>query len=87
MITVGSLEVAWKLLVNGIYFRGYRFHTEHFQEVGVDAVCPRYSGIGYTSYRACRDRPPKYYIYTGDYKGTEHIYRVEKCLAKPRTAY
>ena len=55
VITVGSLEVARKLLVNGIRFGGYRFHTEHFWEVGADAVCPRCSGIGHTSYRACGD--------------------------------
>jgi hypothetical protein len=53
VVTVGSLEEARIMLINGLRFGGHRFQTEHFWQLGADCVCPRCCGIGHTSYRAC----------------------------------
>ena len=83
---VGSLEEARKMLINGLRFGGSRYRTEHYWELGANCVCPRCCGIGHVSYKAYGDRPPCYYIYTGDYKGTDHTYRVVSYQVKARVA-
>jgi hypothetical protein len=87
VVTVGSLEEARKMLINGLRFGGHRFSIEHFWQLGADSVCPRCCGIGHTSYRAYGDQPPCYYIYAGNYKGIEHAYKVITCQAKTGIAY
>ena len=86
VVTVGSLEEARKMLINGLRFGGRRFSTEHFWQLGADSVCPRCCGIGHTSYRACGDRPPCCYICAGNHEGTEHVCKVTTCQAKTGTA-
>jgi hypothetical protein len=55
VVTVGSLEEARIMLINGLCFGGCRFSMEHFWQLGVDSVYPRCYGIGHASYRACGD--------------------------------
>lgn len=55
VITVGSLEEAWRLLINGIQFRGSCYRTEPYWETGVDTVCPRCCQLGHRSFKACGD--------------------------------
>jgi hypothetical protein len=86
VVTVGSLEEARKMLINGLRFGGRRFSTEHFWQLGADSVCPRCCGIGHTSYRACGDRPPCCYICAGNHEGIEHACKVITCQAKTGTA-
>jgi hypothetical protein len=86
VVTVGSLEEARTMLINGLRFGGRRFSTEHFWQMGADSVCPRCCGIGHTSYRACGDRPPCCYICAGNHEGTEHACKVTTCQAKTGTA-
>lgn len=69
VITVGSLEEAQKLLINGIRFGGSRFRTENYWEVGVDTVCPRCCRLGHRSFRACGDHQPCCFICAGPMKG------------------
>ncbi|ODM14627.1 hypothetical protein SI65_09972 [Aspergillus cristatus] len=47
VITVGSLEEAWRLLINGIRFGGSRYKTEQYWETGVDTICPRCCQLGH----------------------------------------
>jgi len=82
VVTVGSLEEARTMLINGLRFGGRRFSTEHFWQMGADSVCPRCCGIGHTSYRACGDRPPCCYICAGNHEGIEHACKVITCHAK-----
>jgi hypothetical protein len=82
VVTVGSLEEARTMLINGLRFGGRRFSTEHFWQLGADSVCPRCCGIGHTSYRACGDRPPCCYICAGNHEGREHACKVTTCQAK-----
>lgn len=70
VITVGSLEEARKILINGIRFGVSRYHTEHYWELGADTVCPRCCGIGHKSFRACGDRPPCCFICAGACDGS-----------------
>jgi hypothetical protein len=86
VVTVGSLEEARTMLINGLRFGGRRFSTEHFWQMGADSVCPRCCGIGHTSYRACGDRPPCCYICAGNHEGIEHACKVITCQAKTGTA-
>ena len=86
VVTVGSLEEARTMLINGLRFGGHRFQTEHFWQLGADCVCPRCCGIGHTSYRACGNRPPCCYICAGNHEGTEHACKVITCQAKAGTA-
>lgn len=86
VITVGSLEEARRLLVNGIRFGGSRYRTEHYWEVGVDTVCPRCCHLGHRSFRACGDHQPCCFICAGSHEGNEHICRVVDCSSKPGTA-
>lgn len=85
VITVGSLEEARKLLINGIRFGGSRYRTEQYWETGVDTVCPRCCQLGHRSFKACGDRPPCCFICAGPHEGTEHVCRVVDCPAKPGT--
>lgn len=73
---MGSLEEARKLLAYGIRFRGSRYRTEHYGEVGVDIVCPLCSRLGDRSFKACGSNPLYCFIYTGPYEGNEHTCRV-----------
>jgi hypothetical protein len=82
VITVGSLEEARNLRVNGIRFGGSRFRTEHYWELGLDTICPKCCGIGHRSFRACGDRPPKCYICAGPHEGADHTCTVTTCTAK-----
>jgi hypothetical protein len=86
VVTVGTLEEARKMLINGLRFGGHRFHTEHYWELGADCVCPRCCGIGHVSYRACGDRPPRCYICAGDHEGIVHACKVVNCQAKAGAA-
>lgn len=86
VITVGSLEEARRLLINGIRFGGSRYKTEQYWETGVDTVCPRCCQMGHRSFKACGDRPPRCFICAGPHEGTEHVCRVVDCPAKPGTA-
>ena len=86
VVTVGSLEEARKMLINGLRFGGSRYRTEHYWELGVDCVCPRCCGIGHVSYKACGDRPPRCYICAGDHEGTDHACRVVSCQVKAGVA-
>ncbi|ODM16205.1 hypothetical protein SI65_08204 [Aspergillus cristatus] len=86
VITVGSLEEARRLLINGIRFGGSRYKTEQYWETGVDTVCPRCCQLGHRSFKACGDRPPCCFICAGPHEGTEHVCRVVDCPAKPGTA-
>jgi hypothetical protein len=86
VITVGSLEEARKLLINGIRFGGSRYRTEHYWEVGVDTVCPRCGHLGHRSFKACGSNPPCCFICAGAHEGHEHTCRVVNCPAKPGTA-
>jgi len=47
VITVGSLEEARRLLINGIQFGGSHYRTEQYWETGVDTVCPRCCQLGH----------------------------------------
>ena len=86
VITVGSLEEARRLLINGIRFGGSRYRTEQYWETGVDTVCPRCCQLGHRSFKACGDRPPCCFICAGPHEGTEHVCRVVDCPAKPGSA-
>jgi len=86
VITVGSLDEARRLLINGIRFGGSRYKTEQYWETGVDTVCPRCCQLGHRSFKACGDRPPCCFICAGPHEGTEHACRVVDCPAKPGTA-
>lgn len=86
VITVGSLEEARRLLINGIRFGGSRYKTEQYWETGVDTVCPRCCQLGHRSFKACGDHPPCCFICAGPHEGTEHVCRVVDCPAKPGTA-
>jgi hypothetical protein len=86
VITVGSLEEARKLLVNGIRFGGSRYKAEHYWEVRVDTVCPRCCHLGHRSFKACGDHPPCCFICAGPHEGNEHVCRVVDCRAKPGVA-
>lgn len=86
VITVGSLEEARGLLINGIRFGGSRYKTEQYWETGVDTVCPRCCQLGHRSFKACGDRPPCCFICAGPHEGTEHVCRVVDCPAKLGTA-
>ena len=86
VITVGSLEEARRLLINGIRFGGSRYRTEQYWETGVDTVCPRCCQLGHRSFKACGDRPPCCFICAGPHEGTEHVCRVVDCPTKPGTA-
>jgi hypothetical protein len=83
VITVGSLEEARNLRVNGIRFGGARYKTEHYWDLGPGTVCPRCCGIGHRSFRACGDRPPLCYICAGPHEGIDHTCSVTTCKAKP----
>ena len=76
VVTVGSLKEARKMLINRLRFRGSRYRTEHYWELGANYVCPRCCGIGHVSYKACGDRPPRCYICAGDHEGTNHACKV-----------
>ncbi|ODM23014.1 hypothetical protein SI65_00603 [Aspergillus cristatus] len=86
VITVGSLEDARRILINGIRFGGSRYRTEQYWETGVDTVCPRCCQLGHRSFRACGDHPPCCFICAGPHEGTEHVCQVVDCPAKPGTA-
>lgn len=86
VVTVGSIEEARKLLINGIRFGGSRYKTEQYWETGVDTVCPRCCQLGHRSFKACGDHPPCCFICAGPHEGTEHICRVVDCPARPGTA-
>ncbi|KAI9035227.1 uncharacterized protein KD926_004259 [Aspergillus affinis] len=86
VLTVGSLDEARRLLVNGIRFGGSRYRTEQYWETGADTVCRRCCQLGYRSFKACGGRPPCYFICAGPHEGTEHVCRVVDCPAKPGTA-
>ncbi|KAL1978960.1 hypothetical protein VTN96DRAFT_7983 [Rasamsonia emersonii] len=86
VITVGSLEEARKILINGIRFGGSRYRTEHYWDLGADTVCPRCCGIGHYSFRACGDRPPLCFICAGPHEGADHVCKVVNCTTKPGTA-
>jgi hypothetical protein len=82
VITVGSLEEARDLRVNGIRFGGSRYQTEHYWELGPDTICPRCCGIGHRSFKACGDRVPKCYICAGPHEGADHTCTVTTCTVK-----
>ena len=86
VITVGSLEEARRLLINGIQFGGSHYRTEQYWETGVDTVCPRCCQLGHRSFKACGDRPPCCFICAGPHEGTEHVCWVVDCPTKPGTA-
>jgi hypothetical protein len=86
VITVGSLEEARKLLINGIRFGGSRYRTEHYWELGPDTVCPRCCGIGHNSFKACGDRPPLCFICAGPHEGADHACKVIDCITKSGNA-
>jgi hypothetical protein len=77
--TVGTWKEAQKLIANGLRFGGYRHSVTLYWETGPDSVCPRCSGVGHTSYKACGDRPPRCYICAGDHEGLEHACKVTSC--------
>ncbi|KAL2010786.1 hypothetical protein VTN00DRAFT_3504 [Thermoascus crustaceus] len=79
VITVGSLEEAQKILINGICFGGSRYRTEHYWELGADTVCPQCCGIGHNSFWACGDRPPCCFICAGAHEGAEHASMAGTC--------
>lgn len=83
VITVGFLEEAQKLLVNGVRFGGSRFKTENYWEVGVDTVCPRCCHLGHRSFKACGDHQPCCFICAGPHEGSKHVCWVVDCSAKP----
>ena len=79
IITVGSLEEAQKLLINGIYFGGSQYKTEQYWETGVDTVCPRCCQLGHCSFKACGNCPSCCFICAGSHEGTEHVCQVVDC--------
>lgn len=86
VITVGSLEEARRLLINGIRFGGSRYRTGQYWETGVDTICPRCCQLGHRSFKACGDHAPCCFICAGPHEGAEHVCRVVDCPAKSGTA-
>lgn len=85
VVTVGCLEDARKLRINGIRFGGSRYRTEHYWELGPGTICPRCCGIGHQSFKACGDQPPKCFICAGPHEGLDHACTVTTCTTKPGT--
>src|SRR5215471_72630 len=74
------------MLINGLCFGEVRYCTEHYWEIGADAVCSRCCGIEHVSYRACGNQSLCCYICAGDHEGTEHTCKVINCQVKPGSA-
>ena len=85
VITVGSLEEAWNLLVNEIHFGGSQYRMKHYWEVRMDTVCPWCCHLGHCSFRACRDHQSHCFICAGSHEGNKHACQVVDCLSKPET--
>ena len=82
VITVGSLDEARKIISNGLRFGGQRHEATQYWEIGPDSICPRCAGIGHSSYKGCKESPPKCYICAGPHEGLEHACIVTNCQAK-----
>lgn len=86
VIFVEDPEEARRVLTGGLCFGGNRYRTDHYTDLRRDLVCPRCCTIGHTTYRTCRDKPPRCLVCAGAHEANKYSCKEAGCRAKPGSA-